>query len=77
MNLQSLSYLRYPETPITLYSPQEETDVRSLRGYDIAGIGGGEFALRLVPPQSAAALYWRSSSHTHHGADTATYNNHQ
>ena len=34
-------------------------------GYDIAGIGGGEFALWLVPRQRAAPLYWRSSSHTH------------
>jgi hypothetical protein len=65
MNLQSLSYLRYPETPVSLHSPQGETDVRSPRGYDVAGVGGGEFALRLVPRQRAAPHYWRSSSHTH------------
>jgi hypothetical protein len=34
-------------------------------GYDIAGVGGGEFALRLVLRQRAAPLYWRSRSHTH------------
>ncbi len=39
--------------------------MRSPRGYDVAGVGGGEFALRLVPPQRAAPHYWRSSSHTH------------
>jgi hypothetical protein len=37
----------------------------SEREYDVAGIGGGEFALRLVPRQRAAPLYWRSQSHTH------------
>ncbi len=35
------------------------------RGYDIAGIGGGEFALRLVLRQRVALLYWRSDTHTH------------
>ena len=39
--------------------------MRSPRGYDGAGVGGGEFALRLVPRQRVAPLYWRSSSHTH------------
>ncbi len=28
-------------------------------------LGGGEFALRLVPGQRVSPLYWRSSSHTH------------
>ncbi len=41
LNLQSLSYLRYPETPVSLHSPQGETDVQSPRGYDVAGVGGG------------------------------------
>jgi hypothetical protein len=54
MNLQSLSYLRYPETPVSLHSPQGETGVRSPRGYDVAVVEGGEFALRLVPHQRAA-----------------------
>jgi hypothetical protein len=36
----------------------------SEREYDVAGVGGGEFALRLVPRQRAATLYWRSRSHT-------------
>jgi hypothetical protein len=54
MNLQSLSYLCYPETPVSLHSPQGETDVRSPRGYDVAGIGGGEFALWLIQRQRAA-----------------------
>ncbi len=35
------------------------------RGYDVAGIGGGEFTLRLVPRQKVAPLYWRSDTHTH------------
>ncbi len=65
LNSQSLFYLRYPETPVSLHSPQGETDVRSPRGYDVTGVGGGEFALRLVPRQRAAPHYWRSSSHTH------------
>ncbi len=65
LNLQSLFYLCYPETPVSLHSPQGETDVRSPRRYDVAGVGGGEFALRLVPRQRAAPHYWRSSSHTH------------
>ncbi len=65
MNSHSLSYLRYPETPVSLHSPQRETDVWCPRGYDVAGFGGGEFALQLVPCQRAAPLYWRSSSHTH------------
>jgi hypothetical protein len=35
------------------------------REYDIAGIGGGEFTLRLIPCQKVAPLYWRSDTHTH------------
>ncbi len=64
LNSQSLSYLRYPETPASLHSPQGETDMRSPRGYDVAGVGGGEFAFWLVLRQRAAPHNWRSSSHT-------------
>ncbi len=35
------------------------------RGYDVAGVGGGEFTLRLVPRQKVAPLYWRSDTHIH------------
>ena len=35
------------------------------RGYDVAGVGGGEFALRLVSRQRVAPLYWRSRTHTY------------
>jgi hypothetical protein len=35
------------------------------RGYDVAGIGGGEFALQLVSRQRVAPPYWRSDTHTH------------
>jgi hypothetical protein len=35
------------------------------REYDVAGIGGGEFTLRLIPRQKVAPLYWRSDTHTH------------
>jgi hypothetical protein len=35
------------------------------RGYDVAGVGGGEFALRLASRQKVAPLYWRSDTHTH------------
>jgi hypothetical protein len=35
------------------------------RGYDIAGVGGGEFALQLVLHQRVAPPYWRSDTHTH------------
>jgi hypothetical protein len=38
---------------------------RVWRGYEIAGVGGGEFTLRLVPRQKVAPLYWRSDTHTH------------
>ncbi len=34
------------------------------RGYDVAGVGGGEFALQLVSRQRVAPLYWRSDTHT-------------
>jgi hypothetical protein len=33
--------------------------------YDVAGVGGGEFAMRLVSRQRVAPLYWRSDTHTH------------
>jgi hypothetical protein len=42
---------------------------RVWRGYDVAGVGGGEFTLRLVSRQRVAPLYWRSDTHTH----TRTY----
>jgi hypothetical protein len=35
------------------------------RGYDVAGVGGGKFALQLVLHQRVAPLYWRSDTHTH------------
>ncbi len=35
------------------------------RGYDIAGVGGSEFALQLVPHQRAAPFYRRTRTHTH------------
>ncbi len=35
------------------------------RGYDVAGVEGGEFALRLVSRQRVAPLYWRSDTHTY------------
>jgi hypothetical protein len=35
------------------------------RGYDVAGVGGGEFALRLASRQRVTPLYWRSDTHTH------------
>jgi hypothetical protein len=38
---------------------------RVWREYDVAGVGGGEFALRLIPRQTVAPLYWRSDTHTH------------
>ncbi len=39
------------------------------RGYDVADVGGGEFALRLVSRQRVAPLYWRSDTHTHTNQD--------
>ncbi len=44
------------------------------RGYDIAGIGGGEFALRLVPRQRAAPFYRRTRTHTHTPKSTVWHN---
>jgi hypothetical protein len=41
MNSQSLFYLCYPETPVSLHSPQGETDVRRPRRCGVAGVGGG------------------------------------
>ena len=38
---------------------------RVWRGYDVAGIGGGEFTLWLILHQKVAPLYWRSDTHTH------------
>jgi hypothetical protein len=45
MNSQSLSYLRYPETPVSLHSPQGETDVQNPRGYEVSGMVGGRVSL--------------------------------
>ncbi len=39
------------------------------RGYDIAGVRGGEFALRLIPRQRAAPFYRRTRTHTHTHTD--------
>ncbi len=42
------------------------------RGYDVIGMGGGEFTLRLVLHQKVAPFYWRSDTHTHtHSRDRA------
>jgi hypothetical protein len=38
---------------------------RVWRGYDVTGVGGGEFTLQLIPRQKVAPLYWRSDTHTH------------
>jgi hypothetical protein len=48
-----------------LTSSQGEADGVSEWEYDIAGVGGGEFALRLVPHQRAASFYWRTRTHSH------------
>ena len=45
-NLQLLSHLHYPTDTRQLRSSQGEADEVSEREYDIAGVGGGEFALR-------------------------------
>ena len=55
----------HPSANISPAASQGEADGVSEREYDVAGIGGGEFALRLVPRQRAAPLYWRLRSHTH------------
>jgi hypothetical protein len=64
-NLQLLSHLCYPTDTRQLTSPRGEAGRVSEREYDVAGVGGGEFALRLVPRQRAAPLYWRLRSHTY------------
>jgi hypothetical protein len=64
-NLQLLSHLHYPMDTHQLTSSQGEADGVSEQEYDVAGIGGSEFALRLVPHQRAAPFYRRSRSHTH------------
>ncbi len=48
-----------------LTSSQGEADGVSEWEYDIAGVGGGEFALWLVPRQRAAPFYRRTRTHTH------------
>ncbi len=60
-----LSHIRYPTDTRQLTSPKGEADVRSLEGYDVAGVGRGEFSLRLASRQRVAPLYWRSDTHTH------------
>jgi hypothetical protein len=35
------------------------------RGYDVAGVGGGDFALRLILRQRAAPFYRWTRTHTH------------
>ena len=64
-NLQLLSHLHYPMDTHQLTSSQGEADGVSEREYDVAGVGGGEFTLRLVPRQKVAPLYWRSDTQTH------------
>ncbi len=44
---------------------------RVWRGYDVTGIGGGEFALQLVSHQRVAPPYWRSDTHTHNQRENA------
>jgi hypothetical protein len=48
-NLQLLSHLHYPKDTRQLTSSQREADEVSEWEYDVAGVEGGEFALRLVP----------------------------
>jgi hypothetical protein len=48
-DLQSLSHLHYQTDTHQLTSPQGEADGVSKREYDVAGVGGGECALWLVP----------------------------
>jgi hypothetical protein len=64
-DLQLLSHLRYPMDTCQLTSSQGEADGVSEREYDVAGVGGGEFALQLVSHQRVAPLYRWSRSHTH------------
>ncbi len=65
-NLQSLSHLHYPMDTRQLTSSQGEADGVSDRGMTLQALGGGEFALQLVPRQRAAAFYRRARTHTHH-----------
>ncbi len=55
-NLQSLSHPRYPMDTRQLTSSQGEADGVSDRDMTLQALGGGEFALRLVPRQSAASI---------------------
>jgi hypothetical protein len=41
------------------------------RGYDVAGIGGGECTLWLIPRQKVTPLYWRSDTHTPQSCESA------
>ncbi len=72
-NLQLLSHLQYPMDTYQLTSSQGEADGVSEWEYDIAGVGRGEFALRLVPRQRAAPFYRRLRSHTHTHTHTLFY----
>ncbi len=63
-NLQSLSHLRYPTDTRQLTSSQGEADGVSDRIMMLQALGGGEFALRLVPHQRAAPFYRRTRTHT-------------
>ena len=59
-NLQLLSHLRYPTDTRQLTSSQGEADGVSNGGMTLQALGGGEFALRLVPRQRAAPFYRRT-----------------
>ncbi len=52
-------------TPVSQHLPRKRLMCGVWRGYDVAGVGGGEFALQLVLRQRVAPLYWRSDTHTH------------
>ncbi len=64
-NLQSLSHLHYPTDTRQLTSPRGEVDGVSDGGMTLQALGGGEFALWLVPRQRVAPFYRRSRTHTH------------
>jgi hypothetical protein len=57
----------YPETPVSLHSPQGETDMRSPRGYDVAGaLGGvnspcGWYRVRGQPPSTGGQVHTHTS----------------
>ncbi len=62
---------------VTQWTPINFSSGRGLWGvwrrYDVAGVGGGEFALRLVTRQRAAPFYQRTRTHTHTQATNSLY----